>query len=183
MLEAVFALAGAVIGIGGTLGAEATRARAEERRSRRDVVRLACADFTAAVTRMRALAFDLREDPTDRALYERARRADEEARVYYERLRLVTTSRKAQEAGRRALRYAYGLQRLAEGLPARADERDRGPLALLHDSMMQLFAEIRRETGVPHPDDLYREPEEWLRFSARTNPAPTTSPDTGSGPI
>jgi hypothetical protein len=168
VLEAAFALAGTVVGILGTLGAEATRARSEDKRSRRDLVRLACADFTAAVTRTRTLAFKLREDPADRSLYDRMRQADEEARVYYERLRLVTTSRKAQEAGRRALRYAFGLQLRAQALPPREDERDRGPLALLHDSMVDLFAEIRRETGIPNPDDLYREPEEWLRFSSIT---------------
>jgi hypothetical protein len=44
--------------------------------------------------------------------------------------------------GRHALRYAYGLLRQAEGSPPREDERARGPLLMLHDSLMTLSAQV-----------------------------------------
>jgi hypothetical protein len=37
----------------------------EDRRLRREAVRLACADFTSAIARMRTLAFKIRTDPAD----------------------------------------------------------------------------------------------------------------------
>lgn len=47
------------------------------------------------------------------------------------------------------------------GKPPREDERDRGPLIMLNDSLIALYAGVRREIGTPHPEDIYREPEDW----------------------
>jgi hypothetical protein len=52
MTAAIFALAGTLIGVFGTLAVALARSRAEDKRSHRDALRLACADFTAAVARM-----------------------------------------------------------------------------------------------------------------------------------
>jgi hypothetical protein len=90
------------------------------------------------------------------------RSAHADARVHYERLRLTSASRDVQEVGRQVIRYAFGLLRQAEGLPPRDDEAQRGPLMLLHESLLALYASVRREIGVPHADDLYVEPEEWM---------------------
>jgi hypothetical protein len=128
------------------------------------MVGLACADFTAAaaVARMRTLAFEVRgkqPDAEERRLLQDAHR---EARVYYERLRLTAASLDTQRVARDVLRYAYGVLRQVEGKPPRADEQESGPLRMLHASLMALYAEVRREIGIPRPGDVYEEPDTWL---------------------
>jgi hypothetical protein len=98
----------------------------------------------------------------DADLMNSVRDAHRKARVHYERLRLMSGSQGVQEAGRHVLRYAYGLLRQAEGRPPRDDERERGPAMMLHDSLMTLYAQVRQELGVPHADEVYREPEGWV---------------------
>jgi hypothetical protein len=149
-------------GILGTLATELVRTRTQSIRARQEALRLACADFTASVTRIRNLSIDLTRNAGDAELARSLHEAHRDARVQYERLRLTAVSRDIQESGRHALRYAYGLLRQAEGNPPREDERARGPLMMLHDSLMALYAQVRRELGVPRADEVYREPEEWL---------------------
>jgi hypothetical protein len=163
MAEAIYALAGALIGVSGAFVIELTRARIEKLRSRRDALRLSCADFIAAVTRMRTLAIQLMsEQPTDAKLMNSFHEAHGEARVHYERLRLTSASGAVQKAARYVLRYAYGLLRQIEGKPARDDEREHGPLITLQHSLITLVSEVRREIGVPHSQNVYREPDEWM---------------------
>ena len=165
MTAAIFALIGALLGVLGTLATEFSRARTEDSRSRRETLRLTCADFTSAVTRMRGLARQVKEqseNPVPRAML---REVTLDARVYYERLRLTSTSRDVQKAGRYALRYAYGIARRAEGMPPRDDELERDPILLTHDWLLELYAVVRRELGVPNPNGIFREPEEWLGWT------------------
>lgn len=162
MAAAIFALAGTVVGVLGTLAVSLAQSRREDARAHRDSVRMACADFTAAITRMRTLAMELRNKHPSAEQIKLTHEAHREARVHYERLRLTATSPAVQEAGRYVLRYAYGLLRQMEGKSLREDEKAAGPLKLLHDSLMALYAEARRELGVPRPDDIYREPDEWV---------------------
>ena len=168
MTEALFALAGTAVGILGTLLTDGLRARREDVRARRDALLRVCTEFIAAVSRLRNVAFNISEHPDEPGIRDRARQANEDVRVCYEQLRLLTGSVKAQEAGRRALRYAFGLQRAAEGLPPRDDERERGPMVMLQGSLLKLLAEVRREAGIPNPDDLWAEPIEWSGFSQVT---------------
>jgi len=165
MTAAVFALVGTLVGVLGTLVVDLARNRAQDMRSRREALRLASADFTAAVTRMINLALEFREPDTSRIdlMYETHR----EARVCYERLRLIAISRDVQEAGRYVLRYTFGLLREAENLPRRDDELERGPRLLLNDWLMTFYVEVRREIGIPQPENIYREPDTWLRRSDR----------------
>ena len=65
MSEAWFALAGALVGVLGTLASDHLRGRREERATQRALIRSACADFTSAIARIRSLAFDLRDNPSD----------------------------------------------------------------------------------------------------------------------
>lgn len=138
------------------------RTRSEGRRSHREAVQRACLEFSLTISDMRESAFDLRGDPDNPVYLQYARQANRAARARYENLRLVTSSRFAQEAGRRALRHAFGMQLQARGAPTRADEADPEPQALVQDWLTKLYAEVRRETGVPRADDVYREPDEWL---------------------
>lgn len=165
MTAAIFALAGTLIGVLGTLAIELVRNRATDMRSRHEDLRLACADFSAAVTRIINLALEFKDPDTVRInlMYETHR----EARVGYERLRLIATSRDVQETGRYVLRYAFGLLREAEGIPRRDDELERGPRLLLQDWLMKFYVAVRREIGVPQPENVYREPDEWLGRSDR----------------
>jgi len=162
MAAAIFALAGTLLGVLGTLAVNLSQSRREDVRAHRDGVRLACADFTAAITRMRTLAMELRNKHPSAEQMKLMHEAHREARVYYERLRLTATSLAVQRAGRYVLRYAYGLLRQMEGKSLREDEKIAGPLKLLHDSLMTLYAETRRELGIPGADDIYREPDEWV---------------------
>ena len=172
MTAAIFALAGALIGVLGTLAVELARSRAEDARSHREALRLACADFTAAVARMVNLAIQLK-DP-DSAHIDKMREAHVEARVNYERLRLISGSRDVQEAGRHVLRYKFGLLRRAEGKSPRYDELERSPRILLQDWLLRLYVEVRKEIGVPRPQDVYREPDEWLEPQHFASPVEKT---------
>jgi hypothetical protein len=164
MTAAIFALAGTLLGILGTLVVELVRGRAEDVRFHREALRLACADFTAAVARVINLTIELRKI-TDAKRLDLMREAHMEARANYERLRLIAVSREAQKAGRQVLRYSYGLLLQAEGKPPRQDERERGPRLLLQDSLMKLYVEVRREIGISRAEDVYREPDEWIGLS------------------
>lgn len=165
MTAAIFALAGTLVGVLGTLAVELARNRAEDTRSRREALKLASADFTAAVTRITNLALNSRDPDVARInlMYETHR----EARICYERLRLMAESREVQEAGRHVLRHAFGLLREAESLPPRQDELERGPRLLLNDWLMKFYVAVRREIGIPHPENIYQEPETWLGRSDR----------------
>ena len=138
MTAAIFALIGAALGVLGTLLTDLSRSRTEDKRSRRAALRLICADFTSAVARMRELAIDLANEPNDSSISAAIRTAHLDAWAHFERLRLTSTSRDAQEAARRTLRYSYGIVRQASGGPPREDERERGALTLYHESLLDL---------------------------------------------
>ena len=176
MTAAIFALAGTLLGILGTLTTELVRTRTANIRARQEALRLACADFTASVARIWNLSIELKRKTGDAELAESMHEAHRDARVHYERLRLTAVSRDTQESGRRVLRYAYGLLRQAEGMPPRDDERVRGPLIMLHDSLITLYAQVRRELGMPHADEVYREPEDWVGSSGLGSTADTAPP-------
>jgi hypothetical protein len=163
MTAAIFTLIGTALGVLGTVAAQLVRARTDDSRTRREQLRSACADFASSLARLRELGLQLFEPRFDSPQgWESIREAHLEARAHYERLRLTSSSRDVQEAGRRALRYAFGVMLQAAGKDPREDERERGSLALLNDSLIDLYAAVRRELGLPHPDDVYREPDEWL---------------------
>ena len=75
---------------------------------------------------------------------------------------MTAASSKVQEAARYVLRYAYGLVREAEGKAPREDEKERRPLMMLMDKLPELVAAVRNEIGVPHPGDVYKEPDKWM---------------------
>jgi hypothetical protein len=162
MSEAIFALAGTLIGVLGTLLVDQSRARTERQQARRDALRDVCADYVAAIANMRNYAIDVTKNPRNAKAVTAMREAHNEARTQYERLRLTADSVAVQKSGRHVLRYAYGLMRLTESRAPRADEREQGPLLMLQDALMELYAEVRREIGLPHANDVYREPEDWV---------------------
>jgi hypothetical protein len=167
--EALFALAGAVIGVGGTLTTELVRAHIGRRQAARDVLLAACVDFSASMARMGNLSLAIKNDPDDSARHERMRIEYGEARVCYERLRLLLESQSAQEHARRALYHSMRRWRAAEGLESPDEGWGSGDQAtsLLEDAVASLYIEVRRQLGLRQPGDLFREPQEWL--SERTD--------------
>jgi hypothetical protein len=161
MVAAIFALIGAALGVLGTLITETVRARAEGNRVHQETLRLTCADFTSALTRMRELSINITYS-RDSASWESIDEATLEARIQYERLRLVSTSVEVQKAGRHALRYTYGVVRQAAGKLPRDDEQASTPLILANEWQLRLYAAVREELNLPSASDVYREPEKWL---------------------
>ena len=177
MTAAIFALVGTLLGILGTLMVEVVRTRAMNVSNRREALRLVCADFTASVARMRTIAMESIHNRPDADLMSLMHEAHREARIHYERLRLTAVSQDVQEAGRYVLRYAYGLLRQMESKLPRDDERESGPIRMPHSSLITLYAAVRRETGLPHADDVYSEPDEWLG-----DPGPEPTPRIAPSP-
>jgi hypothetical protein len=160
MTAAIFALLGTLLGISGTLLIELRRERTQYNRSLQEALRISCADFSDTIIRVRELAVKLRRNPSDPALQESAQTAHSEAWVHYERLRLISTSRDVQEAGRRVLRYSWGYVREVKGEARRDDETD-APFSLIHEWLQKFYVAARHELGVPNADNVYAEPLEW----------------------
>jgi hypothetical protein len=162
MTAAIFALAGTLLGIFGTLAIELRRNRAEDDRSRREALRLTAAAFADAAIRMKEFTFRWMATPSDEGSRKSAYQAHAEARAQYERLRFVTVSEEVQRAGRHVLRYSWGLLRQAAGDPPRDDEKASGPLMLSYNWLLIFYVAVRQELGLPRPNDVYREPDEWV---------------------
>jgi hypothetical protein len=167
MKEALFALAGTALGLLGTLLTDVRRSRREDLRERREALRTACADFAVALSRLRQLCYDRHAEGPNAGLLARAREVHGEARAQYERLRLCTDSSKAQEEARYALRHALAFWRQVEESSYRHDEHERSPLQQLEDRLSALYAEVRRELGVPHPHRVFPEPEHLRHLPQR----------------
>jgi hypothetical protein len=167
---------------------ERLKAQAETDRRRQDALRTACADFTAALVRIRHLAWLLRSHPTRSGLrallaprqqdkvLERLEAAHEDARVGFERLRLLSGSLATQEAGRCALRHAYAVRKQAEtGVDPRAHEyRSKSPGdppppspgERFNRELQNLYVAVRTELDVPTPEDVFPEPTDWVARTA-----------------
>jgi hypothetical protein len=159
---AIFALAGTFLGILGTLAIEMRRGHLEDDRSRREALRLTAANFADAIIRMKELTFQYMESPQDESFWKSAHEAHAEARAQYERLRFVTTSEDVQKAGRHVIRYSWGIMLMAGGHTPREDEKGSGPVILAYNWLLMFYTAVRRELGLPRPDHVYREPDEWL---------------------
>jgi hypothetical protein len=158
MTEAFSALAGVVRGALGTSITGMLLSGREDRRLHGESLRATCADFTAAIARMRYLATQIHLNGADAELTSRMHEAYEEATVCCERLRLIATSIEAQAAARYALRYALGLWLQVQGREPMPDEAARGPLLELNDRLWDLYVAVRRELGVEHASEVFAEP-------------------------
>ena len=114
MSAGIFALIGTLLGISGTLLAEMRRERTETNRSRRETLRTTCAEFTDAIIRVRELSPSMGRHPSDADLREAVHRAHHESWSYYERLRLLSTSRDVQEASKLLRRVRRWMDHLLE---------------------------------------------------------------------
>ncbi len=154
MAAAFFALAGALIGVVGTLLTALVGARREERRTRTATLRQACAEFLTEASRFRDLSHELHVEPERADLREAAVDAHIRTRASYARLRLTSESVATQEAGRWLLHYGYWQWQAAIGGPADFREAQR----LGDEWTMTLFLSARRELGLRRAADVFMEP-------------------------
>jgi hypothetical protein len=170
MTAAIFALIGTAIGVLGTALTQLIKTRADDTKARRDNLRLICADFATAVAQIKELACQVIEKraDSDPNAWSSINKAHMEARSHFESLRLIS-SFQVQESSRLTLRYAYGLMQEAQGKPPRADEKEQGPLKLFYINLTQLYIAVRRELGIPNPEDVFRDPDDWLGPQYRNN--------------
>jgi hypothetical protein len=156
--EALFTLAGALIGVLGGVLTAAFGARVENRRANREALRAVCTDFATATARVRRLSFEIREDPDDRSLHLRVEDALTEARASYERLRLTTESYRAQEAARHVVHFSNWTSWSVRKNRGDFEEAE----IEFHRWIKKFYAEMRRELGVKSPTNVYTDPAEGL---------------------
>jgi hypothetical protein len=154
MPAALYALAGTLIGILGTVLADAMRARREARRRNQEALRTVCSDFMAQVARVRRYSMALREEPQNQETWLVIQSAFIEVRAYYERLLITTDSFATQEAARHVVHFVYWMSRAAHNKITGFDDCENE----LRDWAANLYAEVRRELGLRHPDDVYKDP-------------------------
>jgi hypothetical protein len=151
---ALYALAGTVIGILGTVLADAIRERRQERLQSQEALRTACSDFMAQVARVRRYSLTLRLEPQNQETWLLTRGAFTEARAHYERLLITADSLATQEAARHVIHFVYWMSRAAHGdITGFAECHDE-----LRDWTAKPYAEVRRELRLRHPDAVYKDP-------------------------
>lgn len=153
MSEAFYALAGTVVGILGTLLADIVRARRDDRSRSQEILRAACADFNAQIGRLRRYCLQLKSRPGDKDALATVESAFIEARANYERLLLSAESVATQEAARYVIHYVFWMTRAAN--MERTGFYEAEPE--MYDWSAKLRVEVRRELGLKHADDVYKE--------------------------
>ena len=151
MSEALFALAGALVGVLGTVLTTTVGARSEDRRAAKTALRAVCSSFAAEAARVRRLSIELLRRPDDTLLHERVEDALTGARAAYEQLRLISESYGAQEAASHIVHYANWMFWAARGKREGFAEAQ----VEFHNWSRRLYSEIRRELGLRKPDDVY----------------------------
>ena len=135
---------------------EGKRSKAAAEAARREELLTACADFSASVVLVRSYSYRL---DTDQDVSAKLEEALDHARVACERLRLLVRAPNVQKAARLALRHAYAVwKEAADGVDPRSIEYPGvGPNARLRNALTELYVGVRRETGMPAPEDVFVE--------------------------
>jgi hypothetical protein len=161
MSAALYALAGTVIGVLGTVLADLVRASREHRNLARNALRVVCSDFTAQIARVRRYSIQLRREPQGplyQETWQQLQATFTEARAYYERLLITADSVAIQEAARHVVHYAYYMSRAAHMEMTGFAEAQ----AEMFSWSTRLYIEVRRELGVKHPRNVYEDPSGGL---------------------
>ena len=153
MSAAFFALAGALIGVLGTVLTDLARGRRGDRKLWREDLRSVCADLASAVTHLQDLSHELRRVPGDVELQRAAAEAHSRARALQERLRLTSRSVSTQEAGRWLLHCVYYQWRSTQG--------GKGDFWQAHEGigswLTRFYVEARKELGL-ESSSVYQDP-------------------------
>jgi hypothetical protein len=128
--------------------------------ARREALRLAVAEYSAAAVRQVDAATSLAADPTLVATRLQLEGSHTELRSQYEALRLLSNSKPVQSAAREVLRVAWNERQEGLGRPRKRPRipADIAPAKYLRKRMHVLILETRRELGLS--DELIDEPED-----------------------
>ncbi|MEV4313316.1 hypothetical protein [Actinocrispum sp. NPDC049592] len=157
MTAALFTLAGALVGMLGTLATELVRGRRDDRKLWREELRSTCATLASEVSRLRDISHELSRTPDDSQLQRDARQAHSQARALQERLRLISKSVETQEAGRQLIHHVYHQWRATQGGAADFWEARRG----LDEWLTKFYVAARAELGLDS-SSVYEDPSERL---------------------
>ena len=157
MTAALFTLAGALVGMLGTLATELVRGRRDDRKLWREELRSTCASLASEVSRLRDISHELRDTPDDAQLRRDAREAHSRARAWQEKLRLTSTSVQTQEAGRQLIHHVYYQWRATQGGKADFWQARKG----LDEWLTKFYVAARAELGLDG-STVYEDPSERL---------------------
>jgi len=157
MAQAFFVIAGAIVGVLGTVLTALVGARHEERRIWREALRTVCANFTSQVSELQDLSHRLRHYPDSPDLQQAAEQAHTKARAFYEQLRLTSRSVATQEAARWVIHCIYHQWRATQGGPGDFWESRK----LMYEWLTKLYVQARKELGLG-TSNVYRSPESGL---------------------
>jgi hypothetical protein len=153
MSQAFFAIAGAIVGVLGTVLTALIGSRHEERRAWREALRTVCANLTSEVSELQDLSHQLRRDPHNPELQRAAEQAHMRARGFQEQLRLTSRSVATQEAGRWLIHCIWYQWRSTQG--GRGDFWE--ARKALDTWLTKLYVEARKELGLGS-SDVYKDP-------------------------
>jgi hypothetical protein len=157
MTAALFTLAGAIVGMLGTLATELVRGRRDDHKLWREEFRSTCANLASEVSRLRDISHELRKDSSDARLRRDAHEAHSQARALQEKLRLISKTVQTQEAGRQLIHHVYYQWRAAEGGGADFWQARRG----LDEWLTKFYVAARSELGLDG-STVYEDPPEKL---------------------
>jgi hypothetical protein len=163
MSQALFAIAGTIVGVLGTIVANVAtnliNAKREDVKAWQEALRSVVSELTSEVLKVRGLSHRLREYPEDKDLLLSIQLAFSRATTLRHQLRLISKSRATQEAGHQLSHYVYWVWRVArgDGGPADFDVANEGTYVW----MTKLYIEVRKELGLGE-SDFYERPVEGL---------------------
>lgn len=164
MSAALFALAGTLVGVLGTILTELARGRRDDQKLWREELRSVCADLASAVTHLRDISHELRKSPDDAEFQRAALEAHTQAHALQERLRLTSKSLSTQEAGRWLIHCAYYQWRSTQGGKGDFWQARRE----LDAWLTKLYVEARRELGLKSTA-VYQDPAGGLPIPGGQN--------------
>lgn len=174
MSAAFFALAGALIGVLGTVLADIVREKREVRRRNQEQLRSICSDFTSHIGRTRRHLFSLKDKPQDKEIWALVGTSFTEARADYERLLITSESIETQEAARHVIHFTYWLMQVTHMNLTGYDEC----ITELTEWLGKLYKEVRSELGLKHPANVYQNRLDTPPDSVNAMSAPdSSSPD------
>jgi hypothetical protein len=157
MSQAIFAIAGAIVGVLGTVLTALVGARHEERRVSRETLRTVVANLATEISLLRDLSHQLLHDPENPDLRRAAEDAHARARGFQEQLRLTSRSVATQEAGRWLIHCAYYQWTATQGGRGDFWESRRS----LDKWLSRLYVEARKELGL-RDRKIYEDPDGGL---------------------
>jgi hypothetical protein len=160
MAAALFALAGALIGVLGTVLTELVRGHRDDRKFQQEALRAACVDLATEVTRLQDISHELRKTPGDVQLQSTAQEVHSRAHAVQERLRLTSRSVATQEAGRWLMHCVYYQWRSTQGGPGEFWQARDGA----REWLTKLHVEARKEWAW--------EAHRFIRILQRVFPSP-----------